>query len=395
MTPSDLWAGGAAGRPRPKRPRRPGPIRPASAPPGSGEDGGPGDDRSRWQRVRLPLAAATALALVALALGVLLGQVGGGGGGGADPAVIKGAAGAKTNAGKVYAAAGPAVVSVRVTQGGQQDSGTGFLVGRDGTIVTNAHVVGDARRASVRFNDSGPLVRAVVRGTDASSDLAVLKVEPGEVGSRRPLALADSNDVRVGDEVLAIGYPLGLDRTATAGIVSGLERDIQAPNGFQIDKVIQTDAPINPGNSGGPLLDRKGRVVGVNSQIASAGGSGNIGIGFAVPADSVRAVLPRLRAGERIERAFVGLTTQAQPGGGAKVQDTTTGGPAAQAGIKRGLDVIVGVDGRPVGKPEDLSSVVAAHKPGDTIRVTVRRGGDRRTVTVRLTTRPERLPGGP
>jgi len=343
----------------------------------------------------VPAAAAAVAGGVALVVGLLLGAVGGVGGGGDDPAVIAGAAGAKTNAGKVYGAAGPAVVSVRVTQGGQQDSGTGFLVGRDGTIVTNAHVVGDARRASVRLDDGGPLVRARVRGTDASSDLAVLKIERREVGSRKPLALADSNDVRVGDQVLAIGYPLGLDRTATAGIVSGLERDIQAPNGFQIDKVIQTDAPINPGNSGGPLLDRRGRVVGVNSQIATAGASGNIGIGFAVPADSVRDVLPRLRAGERIERAFIGLTTQAQPGGGAKVEDITTGGPAAAAGLKPRLDVVVGVDGRPVNTPEDLSRVVARHKPGDTIRVTVRRGGDRRTVTLRLTTRPERLPGGP
>ncbi len=395
MTPSDLWAGGAADRPRPKRPRRPGPIRPASSPADPGGGQGPEEDRSRWRKLRTPVGAATVAAVVALGVGLLLGELDQIGGGGADPAVVKGAAGAKTDAGKVYGAAGPAVVSVRVTQGTQQDSGTGFLVGADGTIVTNAHVVGGARRAAIRLDDGGPLIPARVRGTDASSDLAVLKIERKEVGSRKPLALAESNDVRVGDDVVAIGYPLGLDRTATAGIVSGLERDIQAPNGFQIDKVIQTDAPINPGNSGGPLLDRKGRVVGVNSQIATAGASGNIGIGFAVPADSVREVLPRLRAGERIERAFIGLTTSARPGGGAKVRDTTTGGPAAQAGLRPGLDVVVGVDGSPVAKPEDLSKVVAAHKPGDTIRVTVRRGSDRRTVTVRLTTRPERLPGGP
>lgn len=336
---------------------------------------------------------ATVIAAVALSAGLLIGQLTGESG---DPAVVKGGAGAKTDAGKVYAAAGPAVVSVRVTQGTQQDSGTGFLVGSDGTIVTNAHVVGEARKASVRFDDSGPLVSARVRGTDASSDLAVLKVDRSAVGSRKPLALAESNDVRVGDGVVAIGYPLGLDRTATAGIVSGLERDIQAPNGFEIDKVIQTDAPINPGNSGGPLLDRRGHVVGVNSQIATAGTSGNIGIGFAVPADSVRSVLPRLRAGERIQHAFIGLTTAPKPGGGGvAVQDTTTGGPADDAGIKPRLDVIVGVDGRPVSTPQALSKVVAAHKPGDTIRVTVQRGRDRRTVTVTLVSRPERLPGGP
>ena len=175
--------------------------------------------------------------------------------------------------------------------------------------MTNSHVVGEADRVRVRFDDSGQEVPARVRGTDPSSDLAVLDVDRSDIGSRRPLALARSSSVRVGDEVVAIGFPLGLDKTATDGIVSGLERDIQAPNGFQIDRVIQTDAPINPGNSGGPLLDTRGRVVGVNSQIATAGARGSIGIGFAVPADAVRSVLPRLKAGERIERAFIGLTS--------------------------------------------------------------------------------------
>ena len=201
--------------------------------------------------------------------------------------------------------------------------------------------------------------------------------------------------MRVGDEVVAIGFPLGLDKTATDGIVSGLERDIQAPNGFQIDRVIQTDAPINPGNSGGPLLDTRGRVVGVNSQIATAGARGSIGIGFAVPADTVRNVLPRLKAGERIERPFIGLTSAADPRGGARVRDVTKGGPADQAGLSAAGDVIVGIDGRPVRDPADVSSAVSRLKPGDSVRVTVRRGGDRRTVRVRLTTRPERLPGGP
>ena len=192
-----------------------------------------------------------------------------------------------------------------------------------------------------------------MRGTDPSSDLAVLDVDRSDVGSRRPLALARSSSVRVGDEVVAIGFPLGLDKTATEGIVSGLERDIQAPNGFQIDRVIQTDAPINPGNSGGPLLDTRGRVVGVNSQIATAGAgaSGSIGIGFAVPADAVRSVLPRLKAGERIERPFIGLTSSADPRGGARVRDVTKGGPADQAGLSAAGDVIVGIDGRPVRDP--------------------------------------------
>ncbi len=333
--------------------------------------------------------------MLALCVGLLVGAGVLGGGGGSDAVVVDGKAGKQGAAGKVYAAAGPAVVSVRVRQGGQVASGTGFLVDGDGTIVTNSHVVGEAKRVRVRFDDTGSEIPARVRGTDPSSDLAVLDVDRAAVGSRRPLALARSSSVRVGDEVVAIGFPLGLDKTATEGIVSGLERDIQAPNGFQIDRVIQTDAPINPGNSGGPLLDTRGRVVGVNSQIATAGASGNIGIGFAVPADAIRTVLPRLKAGERIERPFIGLTSTADPRGGARVRDVTRGGPADQAGLSAKGDVIVGIDGRPVGKPSDVSSAVARLRPGDSVRVTVRRGSDRRTVTVRLTARPERLPGGP
>jgi len=392
--PSDLWAGGASERPRPRRPRRPGRthlgLRPPDPPDGGGD---PGDD-DRWKRWRAPIVAAAVASVLALSIGLVVGA-GVFDGGDSDAVVVGGKAGQAGSAGKVYAAAGPAVVSVRVRQGGRQASGTGFLVDGDGSIVTNSHVVGEAERVTVRFDDSGQEVPARVRGTDPSSDLAVLDVDRSDVGSRRPLALARSSSVRVGDEVVAIGFPLGLDKTATEGIVSGLERDIQAPNGFQIDRVIQTDAPINPGNSGGPLLDTRGRVVGVNSQIATAGASGSIGIGFAVPADAVRNVLPRLKAGERIERPFIGLTSSADPRGGARVRDVTKGGPADQAGLSAAGDVIVGINGRPVRTPADVSSAVSRLKPGDSVRVTVRRGGDRRTVRVRLTTRPERLPGGP
>ena len=393
--PSDLWAGGASERPRPRRPRRPGRTHLGLRPPEPPDGGDPGDD-DLWKRWRAPIVAAAVASVLALSIGLVVGA-GVFDGGDSDAVVVGGKAGQAGSAGKVYAAAGPAVVSVRVRQGGRQASGTGFLVDGDGSIVTNSHVVGEAERVTVRFDDSGREVPARVRGTDPSSDLAVLDVDRSDVGSRRPLALARSSSVRVGDEVVAIGFPLGLDKTATEGIVSGLERDIQAPNGFQIDRVIQTDAPINPGNSGGPLLDTRGRVVGVNSQIATAGAgaSGSIGIGFAVPADAVRNVLPRLKAGERIERPFIGLTSSADPRGGARVRDVTKGGPADQAGLSAAGDVIVGIDGRPVRTPADVSSAVSRLKPGDSVRVTVRRGGDRRTVRVRLTTRPERLPGGP
>jgi putative serine protease PepD len=204
------------------------------------------------------------------------------------------------------------------------------------------------------------------------------------------LRLADSDDVRVGDSVVAIGHPFGLDRTATAGIVSGVGREIRAPDGFQIDEAIQTDAPINPGNSGGPLLDIRGRVVGVNAQIATAGNRGNVGIGFAVPANTVRDIVPRLSRGEPIVRPYLGVTTAPAPQGAA-IQAVTPGGPAEQEGLLTG-DVIVGIDGQTVDEPEDLTDAVSAHRPGDEIEVEVIRDGERRTITVELDKRPQRTP---
>jgi putative serine protease PepD len=289
----------------------------------------------------------------------------------------------------VYAAASPSVVSVRTGSG----SGTGFLVDSDGTIVTNAHVVGDASQVQVRFEDNGDVHTAQVLGVDASTDLAAIKVDPGAADGVRPLELADSDKSQVGDPVVAIGYPLGLDRTATAGIVSGLEREIEAPNGFSIDKVIQTDAPINPGNSGGPLLDARGRVIGVNSQIATAGGgNGSVGIGFAVPANTVREVLPDLEKGAAPQHAYLGLSTApAQNGAGAQVAQATPGGPAADAGIQAG-DVVTEVDGDAVNDPEDVAQAIEDDKPGDRVDVKVKRGGSEHTIEVTLGQRPEQLP---
>ena len=288
----------------------------------------------------------------------------------------------------MYAAASPSVVSVR-TEGG---SGTGFLVDSDGTIVTNAHVVGDASEVQVRFEDGGDEHAAQVLGVDASTDLAAIKVDAGAADGVKPLQLADSDDAQVGDPVVAIGYPLGLDRTATAGIVSGLEREIQAPNGFSIDKVIQTDAPINPGNSGGPLLNARGQVIGVNSQIATAGGgNGSVGIGFAVPATTVRDVLPQLEKGAAPEHAYLGLATTQAPSGGAEVGQVTAGGPAADAGLQAG-DVVTEVDGDAVNDPEDVAQAIEDKKPGDSVEVTVRRGGSEDTIEVTLGQRPEQLP---
>jgi putative serine protease PepD len=345
------------------------------------EEPGPPEEPEPPRRRPGLLAAATlavALAALAVALVAVLG------GGGEETPPLPGGGGT-TAAGRVYNAAGPAVVSVRGAGGG-----TGFVVRRDGTIVTNAHVVGGSDSAQVRFNDTGRLVDADVLGTDPSSDLAVLRVDPGTVGSLRALPLADSADVRVGDPVVAIGHPFGLDRTATAGIVSGVGREIRAPNGFQIEEAIQTDAPINPGNSGGPLLDARGRVVGVNAQIATAGAPGNVGIGFAVPSNTVRDVLPRLRRGERIIRPYLGITTASHPSGAA-IQEAISGGPARAAGLRAG-DVIVRIDGRSVDEPDDVSDAVAARRPGDEVEVEVIRDGEPRTITVELGRRPQRTP---
>jgi putative serine protease PepD len=286
----------------------------------------------------------------------------------------------------IYEAASPAVVSVR-TGGG---SGTGFVVDADGTIVTNAHVVGDASDVQVQFADERT-ASATVRGVDRSSDLAVLDVDTADTGKLHALELADSTTVRTGQLAVAIGSPFGLPQTATSGIVSGTGRHIQAPDGFQIDSVIQTDAPINPGNSGGPLLDANGRVIGVNTQIQTGGnGNGNVGIGFAVPANTVRDVIPRLERGETIRRPYLGVSTA--PGdGGAVVREATAGGPAARAGLRAG-DVIVAVGGAKVREPDDVATAIQDRRPGQTVTIEIERNGDRRTLEVELGTRPGSAP---
>jgi putative serine protease PepD len=298
----------------------------------------------------------------------------------------------RTQIGAIYARASPAVVSVR-TRGA---TGTGFLFARDGTLVTNAHVVGGASQVAVRFGPNTRSVDAQVLGTDPSSDLAVIKIAVPDTPNVDPLILADSSKVRVGDTAVAIGNPFGLDRTATAGIISGLGRHIRAPNGVQIDQVIQTDAPINPGNSGGPLLNTRGQVIGVNSQIATSGqtGNGNVGIGFAVPSNTVRQVVPRLKQGQTIERPYLGVVTgRVSPSSpdGAVVRAVRPGGPGQRGGLQVG-DVIVGVNGRRVDDPADVSAAIRGQVPGDTVTVQVQRDGQPVTVDVELGKRPRRGP---
>jgi putative serine protease PepD len=294
----------------------------------------------------------------------------------------------QTRAGSIYALASPAVVSIRTGTG----SGTGFLVDKKGRVVTNAHVVGGSKRVLVRFGQEQTSLDGRVIGSDPSSDLAVVSIGSGSVPKGvKPLQFADSRGVQVGDVAIAIGNPFGLDRTATEGIVSGLGREIKAPNGFQIESVIQTDAPINPGNSGGPLIDDSGHVIGVNSQIATAGaGGGNLGIGFAVPSNTARQVVPQLQRGQTVRHAWLGVQTSGDPASsnGAQVQNVTPGGPADKAGLQPN-DVIKGIDGQPVHDPTELSSAIDAMKPGDKIKIQIDRNGLSQQVDATLGTRPK------
>jgi putative serine protease PepD len=297
----------------------------------------------------------------------------------------------------IYATAGPSVVWIKSEEGNATASGTGFVIDSNGTIVTNSHVVAGSQNVSVRFEKSGKTVPAEVLGTDLSTDLAVLRVDGQHTQKLKPLALADSGRVQVGDLAVAIGYPLGLDQTVTQGIVSAVDGSpIKSPNGFSIDKVIQTDAPINPGNSGGPLLDAAGRVIGINSQIATAAaGGGNVGIGFAVPSNTVRSVVPRLRAGGSIKRPYLGVSTSPSTvGQGAQVADLVPGAPADVGGVRIG-DTISRVAGQEIQAPEDISAAIENRRPGDQVEIEVKRAGATQRLQVKLGTRPENVAASP
>jgi putative serine protease PepD len=370
----------------------------------------PGDDRSDAEpsrgtsRGRLGLVAAIIAVLVggaAFAAGALL-QGGGNNDGTTHPTALPAVISkpitpsrGQTRAGAIYAQASPAVVSIRTGTG----SGTGFLIDNKGTLVTNDHVVETDPTVSVRFGTDGRTLQGKVIGTDPSSDLAVVHIDPSGVPQGvKPLQFADSGGVAVGDVAIAIGNPFGLDRTVTEGIVSSLGRTLQAPNHYQIDDVIQTDAAINPGNSGGPLLDDGGKVIGVTSQIAtSAGGSGNVGIGFAVPSNTVRQVLPGLEQGRTVSHAWLGVEispvlTSSPSATGAQISGVTAGGPAESAGLQVG-DVVTQIDGKAIADPTALSTVINSKGPGDHIELTVKRqSGQTQKVGVTLAPRPAKTP---
>jgi S1-C subfamily serine protease len=279
------------------------------------------------------------------------------------------------------------------TQQRGQATGSGFVIGKGGSIVTNAHVVEGATRVSVRFGDS-KRTRARVAGRDPSTDLALLLVDPGGL-DLHPLDLGSSKGIQVGDPTVAIGNPFGLDRTLTTGVVSALQRSIPSLQpGFSINDVIQTDAAINPGNSGGPLIDPFGKVIGVNSQIETGGGgSGNVGIGFAVPIDTAKEVIPQLRKSGTVERAYLGVSTSTVGGGGgARVERVEPGSPAARAGIREG-DVIRRVEGERIDSNAELSAAIERRKPGSVVTIELLRGAGKRSLDVKLGDRGDILGG--
>jgi putative serine protease PepD len=265
----------------------------------------------------------------------------------------------------------------------QQAQGSGFVYDQDGHIVTDEHVVAGADSVSVRFWN-GASYKATVVGTDASTDLAVLKVS-APASLLHPLALGDSGSLQVGQPVVAIGSPFGLEETVTAGIVSALHREMTAPNNFTISDSIQTDAAINHGNSGGPLLDLTGKVVGVTAQIESDSGD-NAGVGFAIPSNTIRSAVTQLISSGTVRHAYLGVTITTAAGG-AQITEVRPGTPAARAGLQAG-DVVTAIDGRQVRQETTLGSAVDAHKPGDTITLTYLRNGKTRTATVTLAERP-------
>jgi S1-C subfamily serine protease len=292
-------------------------------------------------------------------------------------------------------------------------TGSGFVIDGEGHIVTNNHVIEGASKVTVKLGASEKTYDAEVVGADPGMDVALLKVE-APAKELHPLQLGRSSELEVGDPVVAIGNPFGLDRTVTSGIVSALQRQIQAPNGFSISHVIQTDAAINPGNSGGPLINASGEVVGINSQIQTGGGNGNVGIGFAIPIDTVRAELGQLETKGEVEHAFIGISggtvtpelakaLNLPADEGVLVQSVVKGGPADKAGLEAGNtaatingeevrlggDIITAVDGKKLSSMEQLVEVIQDSKPGDELELTILRGGQEKTATVTLGNQPQ------
>lgn len=385
------------------------------------------------KRVISVLAVALATALIAAGCG-----------GGGDTTITEGSAttgtqqvvvqanGGSFNPAQIYKDVSPGVVTIisvfdssgnsLLGGGGSAGQGSGFVVDKDGDIVTNAHVVTSggrlngggtpqaAKQVFVEFGDRNRVPAHIV-GFDADADVALIKVDPSGL-NLVPVPLSERSTFAVGEPVAAIGSPFGETQSLSIGVISATNRTVEGLTNFGIDNAIQTDASINPGNSGGPLLDSKGEVIGINEQIASSSGS-NSGVGFAIPVTSVRYSLPQLRAGGKVQYAFLGVTSESlypqladhlgiDAQNGALITDVVSGSPADKAGlkgstgettfqlqhVKTGGDVVIAVDGRPVFQNNDLSELVALHKPGDTVTLDILRGGQHATVDVTLGSRP-------
>jgi S1-C subfamily serine protease len=324
----------------------------------------------------------------------------------------------------VFDSSGSAILGGSGSSAGQ---GSGFVVDKDGDIVTNAHVVTSggrlngggtpqaAKQVFVEFGDRNRVPAQIV-GFDADADVALIKVDPDGL-NLVPVPLSDRSTFAVGEPVAAIGSPFGETQSLSIGVISATNRTVEGLTNFGIDNAIQTDASINPGNSGGPLLDSKGQVIGINEQIASSSGS-NSGVGFAIPVTSVRYSLDQLRANGKVEYAFLGVTSESlypqlaehlgiDTKSGALITDVVSGSPADKAGlkgstgettfqlqhVKTGGDVVIAVDGKPVFQNNDLSELIALHKPGDTVTLDILRGGQHATVDVTLGSRPADVSG--
>jgi S1-C subfamily serine protease len=335
------------------------------------------------------------------------------------------------NPAQIYKDVAPGVVTITsVFEGGGSDllggggagQGSGFVVDTDGNILTNAHVVTsggnlngggsprEAKQVFVEFGDRNRVAADIV-GFDADADIALIKVDPDGL-DLHPVRLADRSSFAVGEPVAAIGSPFGEDQSLSIGVISATDRTIEGLTNFGIDNAIQTDASINPGNSGGPLLDAKGEVIGINEQIASSSGS-NSGVGFAIPVTSVRYSLEQLKDGGEVDYAYLGVTSESlypqlaehlgiDSESGALITDVVDGSPADDVGlkgssgqttfqlqqVKTGGDVVIAVDGKPVLQNNDLSELIATHRPGEEATLTVIRDGERDEVEVTLGSRP-------
>jgi S1-C subfamily serine protease len=391
--------------------------------------------------LHLRLRGTLASVLLAAAAGALIAA---GCGGGGDTTITEGSSPTSTqvavqasdgsfNATQIYHDVSPGVVTIISVfdssgntilgqSGSSAGQGSGFVVDKDGDIVTNAHVVtsggrlnggGTPHAAKQVFVEFGTRDRvpAQIVGFDADSDVALIKVDPDGL-DLRPVPLSDRSSFTVGEPVATIGSPFGETQSLSLGVISATNRTVEGLTNFGIDNAIQTDASINPGNSGGPLLDSKGAVIGINEQIASSSGS-NSGVGFAIPVTSVRYSLDQLRADGTVQYAFLGVTSESlypqlaehlgiDTKSGALITDVVSGSPADKAGlkgstgettfqlqhVKTGGDVVIAVDGKPVFQNNDLSELIALHKPGDTVKLDILRGNQHATVDVTLGSRP-------